>query len=179
MEDGGLGDRSLYKETEMSIWNRLYCWHWWADLLADLEKYNDSYNEASENWRWLHKKRTSCVRVLVCFPLLWQTSRLDTACAERVCFILQLWSIMRGSQGRSLKAGTKAESMEDAHSAGCLTLSRLPAKGRTVPSGQGLSQQSLIKKMPCRFAYGPMWQSQFLNWQSLFPDDFSLWQIDE
>ena len=40
-----------------------------------------------------------------------------------------------------------------------------------------LLPQSLIKKMPYRLAYSPIWWSHFLNWSSLFPGDFNLNEV--
>lgn len=54
-----------------------------------------------------------------------------------------------------------------------------PALGWYCSVGWLLLYQLAIKKMPHRHVHMPIWWKQFLNWGSLFPGDFGLWQVDK
>lgn len=106
--------------------------------------------------------KTGCVHVRL--PSIAAVNTM-TAYAERVYFILQLWSVMRGSQGRSLKAGTEAEAMEACCILACYSClaqlaflynTGLSAQGCLCPSSSIFNLENAAQACP-----RAIWRGQF------------------
>lgn len=92
-------------------------------------------------------------------------------------------SITKGRQGRSLKTGTKADTMEERCLLSCSSWLAQPVScmytpGTALKMNWALRNQSLIQKMHERLAYKRILRRHVLNWEFLFPTDPSLCQVD-
>lgn len=106
----------------------------------------------------------------------------EARCFVCLLFIYRLQSIMEESQGRNLKTGTEAETMEKGYylSIACFLIRSKPTYQGVVPHTVGwiFSKQSSIKKMPHRSPF--QGDPDFVpNWQkvtSIFLHETTLWE---
>lgn len=127
--------------------------------------------------------------------LLWQTKHRKPAWGEKGSFHLPSYSqslreAKAGNQDRTL-AKTWREDQTQSPWGKCRLLLALQSllgffiqpwticPGGTVYSGLGPCTAIVSQEHTPRLAYRPVWCGIFFPWDSLFPNDLSLWQIDK